>query len=438
MAETSTATAQIGRRWAMTSMANFAIGGVALIVAPIVARILETEGRGRLAAIQLTPQLLADLSALGLGFSVVHFGARKTSSIGTLLRWSIKPILLGSAALMALGYVLAGPIAGGPQGDEKLLRLYLLACPIVAFTAVMLESLRANGDFGRWNGLVFARGMSWPTALLIGVILPAEPSLRRVVITHLVLLTIVFSAALIVTRSRTQSLRDEPSSDRRSVFRFGFTSALSALPRSANAKVDQIILAAIVIREELGLYAAAVGWSALTIPVLRGLTGVSMPHVSGATDENRPRRVGELVSLAVGAGFVLAVVGIIVTVVAWNPLYGDKFADALPAAIVLIPAALLLELNAIFGNVLRSIDRPGLVFGVEAAVLLVASALLFPVVQMDAVLGPAILSLATYLTVGIAMIVLVARQLGVPATSLLKREYITEQIALIRTRIASR
>lgn len=420
--------------WIMTSATNLLLGLVAFSVAPLAARLLGPEGRGRLVAVQLVPQLLADLAALGLGFSIVHFGARHRESLAVFIRWSMMPLLIGSTVMMVTGFALSSWVTDGMAEDERLMRLYLLLCPITAFSVVLLEGLRALGDFRAWNVMVLLRGLSWPIALIIGVTRPGA-SLGVVVVLHLGLMTglLVCVAAIMVRRARAQ--RSEPDVDRGRFIRYGLTSAVSTVPRSANARLDQVVMSAMVGRENLGLYAAASGWSALTIPVMRGLTGITMPHLSAAVGGEQLMRTRQLITFGVAAIAVLSVVGVVFTLLLWGPLYGPEYRSALGAAVVLIPAALLLEFNSVLGNVLNSLDRPGLVAVLESVIMVASTGALLIVLRADEVMGPAIVSLGTYALASVGYAVYIARRLEVSFRHLIDVRLLMGTIRTLRGRL---
>lgn len=419
----------------MASSTNLVIGLVALVVSPIAARALGTEGRGRLVAVQLVPQLLADLAALGLGFSIVHFGARHQESIGVMLRWGVRRAIAGGVLMFGVGQALASSLAGSVGSDERLIRVYLLICPLTALTIVTVESLRAVGDFRRWSVFVLLRGLAWPVAVLSGV-LRADPSLGVIVVVHLALAALLL-VAIGVTVARRLGPRDAaPPLGIRTFGRFGLISAVSTVPRSANSKLDQIVMTLIVSRGNLGLYAVAVGWSALTVPVMRGLTSISMPRVSSAqTTDERVARTRQLVTFGVATTIALGIAGIGVTYVVWRPLYGADFASARSAAMVLIPATLLLEFNAVLANVLRSLDRPGLVAVLETAVLAASTVALLAVLVFDEVLGPALVSLGTYALACGLYSVFIARQLGAGPRDLVDRRELVPLVTALRRRV---
>lgn len=407
---------RLGRAWLLTTLTNAGVGLVVFVVAPWAANVLGPDGRGRLTAIQLLPQMLADLSSIGLGFSIVHYGSARRDSLRGLLRWSIKPAAVATVVMFAIGQALVRPIVGDHAADVTLMRLYLLICPLTAVLVVCAEGLRALGEFGRWNLFTLARGLSWPLALVAG--LAVDPSLGRVVGVHLALVALVVAGLVVVLLRRTATRTAAPVATERDYIRYGVASAASAVPRTANAKLDQVVMSFRVSDGDLGLYSAAVGWSAITLPVMRGFAGIAMPHVSEVARTEAATRVRHIVTTALVAAAVLVVAGMAATAVLWHWRFDADFDRAFGAALILIPAGLMLEYNSILGNVLRSLERPGLVAVLEVAVLVVSTAALLVVLTHDAVTGPALVSLGTYVAACALYVVVIARTLGVPSRSL--------------------
>jgi len=403
----------------MTSSVSLVLGAIALVVSPFVARALGADGRGRLVSIQLVPQFLADLSSVGLGFSIIHFGARRASSMGALLRRTLLPAAIGSAVAVAVGQLLAGPITSGFPADERVFRWYVaLLCPLTAFGSIAMESFRGGGDYAAWNRIVFARGVIWFVALLVGTFV-FDHSLQAIFAIHISLSATLFTWTYVAARRRFRE-GTEPEVTTSEFVQYGITSAVSTIPRSANAKLDQILMTGLVDRGTLGLYSTAVGWSAITVPVLRGLSTVTMPHLSASQDAATLRsRTRTIVSAGLFATVLLSLAGMAVTAVAWGPIYGSEYEAAATAALVLVPAALTLELNAILGNALRSLGRPRTVAWVEVAVMALSIGALLAVVRGAPLMGPAIVSLASYALGAVAYVVLIGRSLGVAASSLL-------------------
>jgi len=416
--EARSKTGRMGAAWFLTTVSNGLLGLVVFVVSPWAANILGHERRGRLAAIQLVPQMLADLAALGLGFSIIHYGSARHSSLRALLRWSFKPMAVGSLILFVVGQTLVGPILSRSHVDVPLMRVFLLICPVTAVFSVSSEVLRALGDFRRWNILVLVRGLLWPLSLVVGLSGFMGVSLRGVLITNLACVALLSTISLRLAWRRTAEGSDEPNTSKSQYVRYGVFSAISTIPRTANANLDQVIMSFTVARTDLGLYSAAVGWSSMTLPVMRGFTGIAMPHLSGATPEELPRRVRQIVTYSVAAVVALTAGGLLATRVLWNLRYGAAYHRGYLAALILIPAGLFLELNAILGNVLRSLHRPGLVAILEAVILAMSTTALFIALQFNAVVGPALVSLGTYALACAVYCIAIGRLMQVPIRSL--------------------
>ncbi len=408
MTRTESGGSRLGRDWMVTTGTSVLTGVIVFVAAPMAASRLGPEGRGTLATVQLLPQILATLAPAGLGFAIIHFGTQRPHSLRRLWGWSLRRCAVGSLAMMALGFAVA-PLITANADDERMLRIYLLICPLTAFMIVPLEMLRALGRFGAWNAFTFVNKVIWPAALLIGV-LQTVPSLWLVVWLHLAGSALLLVALVAYGRAATVGTSENPTTERSEYLSYGLKSALSTVPSSANARLDQIVMAALVSTADLGMYAAAVGWSQISQPVMRGLIAVTMPFVSGAHDRQRAPRVRRLMTLGAAAVAVLSLGGIVATLLLWGPLYGEEFAGALSAALVLVVAALILQYNVMLGNILRSLDRPGLVTWIEAGVLVGSVLALLAVLQVSTVFGPAVVSLVAYGAAGCAYAWIIAER----------------------------
>lgn len=424
--------AQLRRDWMVTTATSVVTGLIVFIAAPIAANRLGPEGRGTLVTVQLLPQLLGGLASVGLGFSMIHFGSRARRSVRTLWRWSLRRCALGATVTWTFGQLIA-PLITSSGSDERMLRVYLLLCPILAFTDVPYELLRSLGLFRAWNVFTFVTKVVWPVALVIGVLQPT-PSLWMVVWLHLGASVVILALLVVLTLRVSAGRSGAPDAGRPEFLSYGVKSALSTIPSSANARSDQLVMAALVTRNELGLYAAATGWSQLTLPVMRGLIAVSMPFVSSADDENRRARVARLMSLGAVSVVILGAGGILATLVLWGPLYGEEFGSAMPAAMVLVVASLVLQYNGVLGNILRSLERPGLVTWIEAGVLVFSTIALLVALRIQPVMGAAVVSLVTYTIAAFVYARQISGRLGIRARSLVDLDGGVEMARQIRQR----
>lgn len=412
---------RLGRAWFLTTAANAAVGLAVFVVSPWAARVLGPERRGRLAAIQLVPMLLAELAAAGMGFAIVHYGASRPRSLRTLLAWALRVAAWGSVAMIIAGQILVAPILDRSPQDVWAMRLFLVICPLTAIYSVCSEVLRSTGDFRRWNVLTVLRGFTWPVALvagLSGVGIPA--SINAVLTIYIALAGVLALGSWWIAIRATAGAIEQPPCREATFRRYGLFAAISTIPSSANTNLDQVIMSFMVGRADLGLYVAAVGWSSMTMPIMRGFTGIAMPHLSSASEENRLPRVQQIVSYSASAMVVLTIGGLAGTWALWSWRYGSAYDGAFHAALIMIPASLLLEFKAILANVLRSLNRPGLVAVVETVVLALSVAALVAALQLSTVVGPALVSLGTYAIGSLVYLVQISHLLRTPPIKLFR------------------
>jgi O-antigen/teichoic acid export membrane protein len=393
--------------WAMTTMVDFSVGGLVFILAPVSARILGVEGRGTLAAVQLVPVLLAQFSSVGTGYSLIHFGSKHVSGIKVFLRRSLYSAVAGSLVFYVIGQLVAASIALNPT-EESMVRVYLFLCPLSALTAVMLDALRTLGLFVRWNVFTALRLLIWPISLLVGI-LQTPPSMWLIILLHLSLaaaLLVILSVEIWRVFGVSSETIDEGSIDidevtTRKYIKFGLNSLLGTIPAAANARLDQVIMISLVAKEELGLYAVAVGWSYITVPIMRSFALVTQSLTSSKVGEAQKDYIQKVITVGAVTGVLVLVPSWALTLILWAPLYGQEYRSALASAMVMLLVSTLLQQNALLANMLRSFESPTTVSMVEFPILLVGIPLLFIALKFEPVLGATLVSLATAVTANI-------------------------------------
>ena len=168
-------------------------------------------------------------------------------------------------------------------------------------------------------------------------------------------------------------------------------------------------------RDDLGLYAVAVGWSGLTTPIMRGLIGVSMPHLSGAAPDQVLFRTRQLITSGLVRGLPCHHRQIAEASVetVWNPSTDRHTVrrSRRPWCSFLQRCSSSTTLcSATFSA--ASIDPAWSPCSKPACLSHPPLALLISL-QFDPVLGPAIVSLATYLAACVLYAVAIARELGI-------------------------
>jgi len=187
-----------------------------------------------------------------------------------------------------------------------------------------------------------------------------------------------------------------------------------------NLQLDQILMATWLPSEMLGLYTISAAWSGLLAPVFGALGSVIFPQLAAAEDADvrrgligRSLRAAMLVVVLLGLGLAA------VTPVLLPLLFGQAFARAVPAALILIAGGMILSMNTVFGEILRGVGAPRWPLLSQLAALPVTVVLLITLLPRWSLVGAGLSSVAAYLTAAIVCVVGIRRWSGLSSRTLL-------------------
>jgi O-antigen/teichoic acid export membrane protein len=409
-----------GRSVAITLATNIALALLGAATGVLAARILGPTGRGDLAAIQTFPTLLAITAMLGLPEALVFFTARHPERSGRFLGTAMTVALLASVVGVVVGYVaMPTVLAAQRQSIVESARLYLLIIPIFALAGLPYHPLRGRGHFGWWNALRLAPGVCW-LAILLGAWIFHVSSPRTLANAFLLALA---GTGLIVALVVRRLIRPSYAPDRRlarPLLRFGLPAVVTTFPQALNLRLDQLLMGAILAANLLGLYAAAVAWSAVTAPILSAVGTVVFPRIAQEEDHaNRTDVLARSARLSVLICVLTVPLLLVATPVAMTLLFGDRFAAAVPAALVLVVATTIFSFAYVIEEALRGLGRPldplrAQLLGAVVTVISLAFLL-----NRFGIMGAAVASLLGYSAVAVGALYQAQRAAHIPLTALL-------------------
>lgn len=387
----------IRRALALTVGGNTVSMGLSFSTGILAARLLGPEGRGQLAAIQVWPQLLAMLAIFGLDSALVYFGNRKGAELGRLTGTAVAIGLSLSLALVPIGYA-AIPLALPAQEPWVVdaARLFLLYPPLAVLAGLPYGLWQARKAFGWWNALRLYPNAAFFLLLLVATATHvADP--RFLVLGVLGFLVLLLPVEAVLLRNTVAG----PWWPRRELARpllwFGCRATLASIPQYVNIRLDQLVMAAVLPAEELGLYAAAVAWSNAGLPLAAALASVLYPNIAGAESVAAARAMLArylLPTAAVVLATGLAVLG--AAPVAIPLLFGQSFTHAVPPALVLGVGGMALGLNRTLEDGLNGVGAPGSVARAQAVGAVVTVLLLVALVPPYRAMGAAVASTVAY------------------------------------------
>lgn len=427
------AVAGLGRRWrAAHEISSFgsdtlftatisvllALVGVATSIGA--ARLLGPDGRGSLAAIQIWPATIGTLAMLGLPDALAFYAAREPRRAGEYLGSALAFALPVSGLFILVGAMLLPVLLSAQtQATIAAARWYLLLVPLLALVGMPYQVLRGRSDFVRWNVMRTATPLGWLVVIVLGWLLQRS-SPHWFAAGHLAVLALLIVPVNAVVARRVGGPFRPRAPLCPPLLRFGVPSMLGGIPQLLNARLDQMMMAALLAPALLGLYIVAVAWSGVISPLLSALAYVLLPRVaSRAAVDDQHAAFAQGIRLATSVAVVMVSVVLLVTPWGLTFLFGPPFAPAVPAALVLVGTAGLAGLNGVMEEGLRGLGVPAAIISAELAGLLITAGSLLLLLRPLGIVGAAMALLLGQATVWAILLAQAGRRTRLPVTTLL-------------------
>lgn len=347
------------RRWLGTNLATNALLGVlGLASSSLAGWTLGADGRGRLAALQVTPAMVGLLAGAGLPESVVFHLSKKVDDDGRILGTATRLLVVTSVLVTAVALAPAAFVLGRYDHSTRVIGLVLvIAAPAVAMTNLWHQALRGLQRSGAWNLVRLIGASTWLVAIIVGAIAGRRSSVAGGTYVALVVPTLVATIWL-TRRAMTSPLRVAPEL-RRPLLRFALPSVAASVPLFLNLRLDQVVLTRVASQRQLGLYAAAAGFTWAVNPPLQAIASVAFPSVAAIRDPAEQRlRLLQITRLATPVCGLTALAVGLTTPVALPLLNGPDFRAAVPVALVLVVAGTVFAYEYILEEAARGIGLP--------------------------------------------------------------------------------
>ena len=382
-----------------TALTNGLLAVVGLVTGIIAARWLGPVGRGELAAIQLWPSALAGLGTIGLPDALAYFSAKhRVRSRGYLSTATLTALVLVPVAAV-VWYPLM-PLLLPTQSDHVVRgaqRYLLVFLPLHVLVAMPHQVLRGIQEFRLWNALRAFPPLLWLGVLAVALALGRDDPVWLTT-AYLILFAAFGPAMAWMCWTRTTGSAAPTTVALGSLLRYGFPSALSALPQFFNLRLDQIAVTALLPARQLGIYVTALAWSGC-IPLfsnaLAVIVSTRIAADASARDQKRHFYRG-----AQGAAWLIAVpvvLLLIVTPIGMTSVFGSDFEQGVLPAMVLVVASGANAFNVVLEELLRGYGRPGATVWAESTAVAVGLFLLLSLVPSTGLLGASAASMIGYL-----------------------------------------
>jgi O-antigen/teichoic acid export membrane protein len=304
-------------------------------------------------------------------------------------------MVTGTIALVS-GLLLAPVLAHGTPGLANAYRIAFGGSVIGFIGTSYTYGLQAR-DTERWN---LVRVSQPVLALLVIIVLRAEDrlTLDNAIATVILTLTIQLGysyywclrTGLVPGRTRARLVGP--------LLKYGMSQLAANTPTTINNFLDQLVLSQLVPAADLGRYAIAVSVTLVPVPLVSAIGNVAFPRLAArrgaAADSNRM----PLAAAAVSAGLATVILLPIAASAYWliPAVFGPAYRSAVPLVWILTPGGIFLACGQVVGDLLRGLNRPGLVAIGQGLAAVATLVLLFALLPVLGVAAAAIASTVAY------------------------------------------
>lgn len=383
-----------------TLVTNFALAALGLLNSIFLSRWLGPTGRGEVAAAMLWPTLLVYLSSLGLISATLYFAALPGSKPTPIfvnatflsVAQSVAAFIVGFAALPLLLHSQTASVVG-------VSRLYLLVIPI---------SLVAQNGSSILQGRLRISTFNWlrtilPAGYLIGTIILViigRLGLLNIIILHLCLNVVAVLATLVaLARSGIRLASGFDSLLAKQMLKYGAKVHVGNVSGLANMSLDQVLLAALLPSNYLGLYVAAVSAASVSQVFSQAVQMVSTPSI--AQRESAAERAAVLQAVFHRywlLSFLVALAIGVLLPVAIPAVFGASFKGAIWPAEVLLLGGFFIGAKDVLSGGAQALGNPWLGSKAHLFALVITVGLLCLLLPAMGIMGAAIATSTAYLS----------------------------------------
>jgi O-antigen/teichoic acid export membrane protein len=407
----------VGATIARTAGFNIAAAGSAALSGIIVARTVGPTVRGEYAAVMAWFGILLVLGEIGQSAAVCFYVAREPQLARGYVATSRTMMCLTGALALACGFVVAPLLAHGIPGLANAYRLAFGGSVIAFIGASYTSSLQAK-SIERWN-LV---RVSQPALLLVAMValwgtgrLTLDTAIGAVLFTMAVQLGYAYFECLRAGLAPGRVNRNLV----RPLARYGLTQFAAITPTAVNYFLDQLLLSQLVPPADLGRYAIAASVTLVPVPLVSAIGNVAFPRLAARRATAVRGNSTALAAVAASAVLATAILLPIAASAYWliPAVFGPAYRSAVPLIWILTPGGIFLACGQVTGDLLRGLNRPGLVAAAQGLAAVGTATLLIVLLPSTGVEAAAIASTVSY---GTALGVMVRWLLRPPRTRFLR------------------
>jgi O-antigen/teichoic acid export membrane protein len=388
------------------------VSGQAMLIVSgvLIARNLGPHARGQLALIPAIAVATSFIAALGLPTAVAFAIAREGEAmIGAV--HAVRRLIFCQVAAV---YLVVACVLLAAFSDPSIRLASVLAVPPAAVALVLnMYGLAVLQGLHRFTAFNWLRMMP-PLLYAIGAVFVIVAGLASVSAFLLVWAASYLIADLAIAIAVIPILRSARKADvdRRELVRYGVKAQIGTASPLETFQIDQLVVGAVAGPVSLGFYVIASAFMNLPRFISQSLGMVVFPRVAQRLNSGGARSVARE---AIAATVLLAGGTVVLLELSMGRLipffFGDAYLQAIPAARILLVAALCFSLRRVLSDALRGADNPIAGTVAELVAWGAYAIVIVPMVLAWEATGAA-LAAAIASALGLAWIALAARSTG--------------------------
>ena len=381
-----------------TLITNCVLAGLGLVNSILLSRWLGPDGRGEVAAAMLWPTLLVYLSSLGLITAILYFAARPDSQPQAIFANALWLGLAQGAAAIIIGFACLPWLLHSQSATVVgISRFYLPVIPLSLITQYGVSLLQGRMQIAVFNWL----RLILPAGYLIGTIslmLAGGLVLLNIILLHLLLNVLVLIVTLgALWRSGIRVRFGVDGGLVGQMLKYGAKVHVGSVTGLANLSLDQVLMAAMLPPNYLGLYVVAVSAAGVAQSFSQAVQMVLTPGIT------QKESVAERTAMLQGVFRRYWLLSLMVTLViaALLPIaiplvFGANFREAVQPAEVLMLGSFFLGAKDVLAGGAQALGNPWLGSKAQVVALAVTVTLLYLLLPRLGIMGAAIASAAAY------------------------------------------
>lgn len=277
--------------WAV--FGNVAAKGLSMIAMIIIARILGKNDFGEYGIIKSTLISIGILSSFGLGYTATKFIAQHRINQPELINYIIKVsyhiTLSVSGLFFLIVFLFTKQIVNYMFDNPELLYSLRISAVFLLFNSLVITQIGILAGFGDFKTIAKINTIIGIFSITIGIALTYFYSLNGALIALVLIQVLNFylnHRAINKIRKKLPK-KTQNRSLYKEVLKFSFPVALQEAAYSILGWLTGILLIKLSTYSELGLYTAAMQWSAIVLFIPGILRNVILSHLAGALDNEK-------------------------------------------------------------------------------------------------------------------------------------------------------